>query len=159
MRNLIKYYKKIKGWRFWILLNHLCETFNSKDKAPPMIKYSYLRQKMIQFEFKHYFWNLLKIYFWSYLITFFFWIKILLQNLDVKVASRIVFMCLATRIRDNKQQMWCSGKVQTYSWGQWFVPAWIDSETFNQCLRGSTFIKIWISLMVIIKSSTLGMCL
>jgi hypothetical protein len=71
MKNVITYNKKIKDWRFLIMLNHLCETFKGKDIAPPMIKYSYLHQKIIQFRFKHNFWNLLKISILSYFITFF----------------------------------------------------------------------------------------
>ncbi len=50
MKNVLKDNKKIKGWRFWIMLFYLCETSRSKDIAPlhpfyPSV-YSWIRKKV-----------------------------------------------------------------------------------------------------------------
>ena len=60
MRNEIKFNKKIKGWRFLIMLSYYCETFLSNDIAMLILKDSYLQQKLIKFILKYYVWNLLK---------------------------------------------------------------------------------------------------
>ena len=88
MRNEIKFNKKIKGWRFLIMLSYYCETFRSKDIAMLILKDSYLQQKLIKFILKYYVWNLLK----NLLDIFYYFFHLnqdfMAKNHGGKVASR-----------------------------------------------------------------------
>ncbi len=143
-KNVIKYIKKIKYWCFWIMLKYFCETFKSKDIAPPMIKYSYRRQKMIKFRLKHYFGNLLKISFLSYFITFSFESRFLGEILMCKLLPTL-FLLLSLEEIEEYKKVWRSSRVSEVNlrtlaprWcSVWDIPAL--SKKFDICKNLNKF--------------------
>ncbi len=129
-------------------MNYLCETFKSKDIAPPMIKYDKI---LISSPLNT---GLIKISFLSYFIAVFIW-KISQRNLDVKVVSHAALICLAEGAAFHKKKMWRRGRAsECKSEGVGSCPGGISFEIFNICRRRSTLVKVcWKSSIFMIQLS------
>ncbi len=132
-------------------MNYLCETFKSKDIAPPMIKYDKI---LIPLSLNTIYGIWLKFPFLSYFIAVFIW-KIS-QRYLVKAASHVAFICLAEGEDFHKKEMWHSGRaLECKSDGVGSRPGGVSLEIFNICWRSSTFVKVCrkSSIFLIILSS------